>query len=196
MQLTQAEIILSFQPNYIPYISGASWGFSQLLQFLDSCSSSVPIRLLLPRSIIISKRIIYYQSSHCVITCKLDFLRAAFCAACDMLPFTIWVLLKGGNHWELPRTGSHTQKINSQLRFSSDGGIGMKEFFLLAVSHHPCKKHPHCAECLEKGNASHIPALSYASCVGGLIWSCGRKPLFSYSKKAFRQFKELLSPFH
>lgn len=129
MQFTQAEIILSFRPNYIPYISGASWGFSQLLQFLEGCSSSVPISLLLPRSIIICKRTICYQSSHCMITCKLGFLSTAFCAMCDRLPSTIWVLLKGGNHWGLPRIGYHTQEINSQLSFSSDGGIRVREFF-------------------------------------------------------------------
>lgn len=39
MQITQAEIILSFRPNYIPYISGASWGFFP--------PSSVSRRLLL-----------------------------------------------------------------------------------------------------------------------------------------------------
>lgn len=65
MQITQTEIILSFRPNYIPYISGASWFFFQLLQFLEGYSSSVPIRLLLPRSLqLYSEKIIYYQSSH------------------------------------------------------------------------------------------------------------------------------------
>lgn len=40
MQITQAEIILSFRLNYIPYISGASWvGFFFL-------ASSSPRRLL------------------------------------------------------------------------------------------------------------------------------------------------------
>lgn len=50
--------------------------------------------------------------------------------------------------------------------------------FLLAVSHHLCKKHPHGVGCLEEGNASHIPVLYYASHVGGLLLSCGRRPLF------------------
>lgn len=52
------------------------------------------------------------------------------------------------------------------------------------MSYHLCKKHPRAVGCLEEGNASHIPVLYYASHVGGLILSCGRKPLFFYSTES------------
>lgn len=72
MQITQAEIILSFRLNYIPYISGASWIVFlffffclQLLQFLECYFSTGTIRLLLPKSLqLYSERMMYHQSSH------------------------------------------------------------------------------------------------------------------------------------
>lgn len=64
------------------------------------------------------------------------------------------------------------------------GGDRDEGAFLLAVSYHLCKKHPRAVGCLEEGNASHIPVLYYASHVGGLILSCGRKPLFFYSTES------------
>lgn len=60
----------------------------------------------------------------------------------------------------------------------SEGG------FFPAVSHHLCKKHPPGEGCLEEGNASHIPVLYYASHVGGLLLSYGRKSLFFYSTES------------
>lgn len=67
-------------------------------------------------------------------------------------------------------------------------GVGVERrgegAFLLAVSLHLCKKHPHGAGCSEEGNASHILVLYYASHVGGLLLSCGRRPLFFYSTES------------
>lgn len=74
------------------------------------------------------------------------------------------------------------------------GGDRGEAAFLLALSHHPCKKHPHGIGCLEEGNASDFPVLYYASHVGGLILSCGRKPLFLFTRKCLDSLKNSCLP--
>lgn len=136
----------------------------------------------MPRSLkLYSDGIIQYPFSVSSHTNLISFFSFVSLLVSDVLSSIIWVLLKGENYWELP--SSYTQKkflngLTSAWGMGEEGGDDGA--FLQAVSHHLCQKHPRGVGCLEEGNASHILVLYYASQVGGLLLSCGRRPLFFY----------------